>query len=89
MKRRLFAKGMGLAGIALPLSSVLVACGGGASGTGTASVTGSAGSSAGQDTSYEVSPQPNRERCGTCPGRARLCSYDEALTLAERPRSVN
>jgi hypothetical protein len=38
---------------------------------------------------YEVSPEPNRERCGTCPGRARLCSHDEALTLAERPRSVD
>jgi ATP-dependent helicase/nuclease subunit A len=32
---------------------------------------------------FEVSPNPGRERCGTCPGRARLCSYEEAVTLAE------
>ena len=32
---------------------------------------------------FEVSADPDRERCGTCPGRARLCSYDEALTLRE------
>jgi hypothetical protein len=30
---------------------------------------------------YEVSDRPGRERCGTCPGRARLCSHEEALTL--------
>ena len=30
---------------------------------------------------FEVSLDPQRERCGTCPGRARLCSHDEALTL--------
>jgi ATP-dependent helicase/nuclease subunit A len=32
---------------------------------------------------FEVSPDPGRERCGTCPGRARLCSHDETLTLRE------
>ena len=32
---------------------------------------------------FEVSRDPNRVRCGTCPGRARLCSHDEALTLRE------
>jgi ATP-dependent exoDNAse (exonuclease V) beta subunit len=30
---------------------------------------------------FEVSPDPQRDRCGTCPGRTRLCSHDEALTL--------
>jgi ATP-dependent exoDNAse (exonuclease V) beta subunit len=30
---------------------------------------------------FEVSGEPGRERCGTCPGRARLCSHEEALTL--------
>jgi hypothetical protein len=30
---------------------------------------------------FEVTPAPGRERCATCPGRARLCSYDESLTL--------
>jgi ATP-dependent helicase/nuclease subunit A len=38
---------------------------------------------------FEVSAHPDRERCGTCPGRARLCSHDEALTLAQRARLVN
>jgi ATP-dependent helicase/nuclease subunit A len=32
---------------------------------------------------FEVSPDPGRERCGSCPGRTRLCSHDEALTLRE------
>jgi ATP-dependent exoDNAse (exonuclease V) beta subunit len=32
---------------------------------------------------FEVSGDPNRERCGSCPGRARLCSHDEAMTLRE------
>jgi len=36
---------------------------------------------------FEVSADPNRERCGSCPGRARLCSHEEELTLS-RPRSV-
>ena len=31
---------------------------------------------------FEVTPAPGRERCGTCPGRSRLCSYDESLTLS-------
>jgi ATP-dependent exoDNAse (exonuclease V) beta subunit len=30
---------------------------------------------------FEVSADPQRERCGTCPGRARLCSHEEAMTL--------
>jgi ATP-dependent exoDNAse (exonuclease V) beta subunit len=32
---------------------------------------------------FEVTQLPGRERCGTCPGRRRLCSYDESLTLRE------
>ena len=32
---------------------------------------------------FEVSADPNRERCGSCPGRARLCSHGEELTLRE------
>ena len=36
---------------------------------------------------FEVSTDPNRERCGSCPGRARLCSHEEVLTLS-RPRSA-
>jgi hypothetical protein len=35
---------------------------------------------------FEVSDDPNVERCGSCPGRARLCSHDQSLTLRE-PRS--
>jgi ATP-dependent exoDNAse (exonuclease V) beta subunit len=34
---------------------------------------------------FEVTALPGRERCGSCPGRARLCSYDESLTLADQP----
>jgi ATP-dependent exoDNAse (exonuclease V) beta subunit len=34
---------------------------------------------------FEVSPQPHRGLCATCPGRARLCSWEEALTLRETP----
>ncbi|HXR13447.1 MAG TPA: UvrD-helicase domain-containing protein [Solirubrobacteraceae bacterium] len=30
---------------------------------------------------FEVSGDPQRDRCGTCPGRARLCSYEESMTL--------
>jgi len=30
---------------------------------------------------FEVSGDPQRERCGTCPGRARLCSHEESMTL--------
>jgi hypothetical protein len=33
---------------------------------------------------FEVSDDPNRERCGSCPGRARLCSHEPSLTLRER-----
>jgi ATP-dependent exoDNAse (exonuclease V) beta subunit len=32
---------------------------------------------------FEVSADPNRERCGSCPGRARLCSHEEVMTLRE------
>jgi ATP-dependent helicase/nuclease subunit A len=32
---------------------------------------------------FEVSGDPNRERCGSCPGRARLCSHEQSLTLRE------
>jgi len=32
---------------------------------------------------FEVSADPNRVRCGSCPGRARLCSHGEELTLRE------
>ena len=31
---------------------------------------------------FAVSADPNRERCGSCPGRARLCSHEEVLTLS-------
>jgi len=34
---------------------------------------------------FEVSPRPHRGLCATCPGRARLCSWDEALTHGEDP----
>jgi len=37
---------------------------------------------------FEVSPDPNRERCGRCPGRARLCSHAEELTLREASAAV-
>jgi len=30
---------------------------------------------------FAVTADPGRERCASCPGRARLCSYDESLTL--------
>ena len=36
---------------------------------------------------FEVSADPNRERCGSCPGRARLCSHEEVMTLRERASS--
>jgi ATP-dependent helicase/nuclease subunit A len=34
---------------------------------------------------FEVSARPHRGLCATCPGRARLCSWEEALTLGEDP----
>ena len=34
-----------------------------------------------QAAAFPVTAAPGRERCGTCPGRARLCSYEEAVTL--------
>jgi ATP-dependent helicase/nuclease subunit A len=30
---------------------------------------------------FPVTAAPGRERCATCPGRARLCSYEESVTL--------
>ena len=30
---------------------------------------------------FAVTADPGRARCASCPGRARLCSYDESLTL--------
>jgi ATP-dependent helicase/nuclease subunit A len=30
---------------------------------------------------FDVTPLPGPDRCATCPGRARLCSYDESITL--------
>ena len=32
---------------------------------------------------FEVSPEPGLARCAGCPGRARLCSHDEAMTSRE------
>ena len=32
---------------------------------------------------FDVSPRPHRGLCATCPGRTRLCSWDEVLTLRE------
>ena len=32
---------------------------------------------------FEVSAAPGLARCGGCPGRARLCSHDEAMTSRE------
>lgn len=32
---------------------------------------------------FEPSPQPHRALCATCPGRARLCSHEPALTLRD------
>ncbi len=32
---------------------------------------------------FDVSPRPHLGLCGTCPGRARLCSWDETATLRE------
>jgi ATP-dependent exoDNAse (exonuclease V) beta subunit len=40
-----------------------------------------------RDGSFDVSPQPGWTRCSTCPGRARLCSHEEAATLAGGPAS--
>jgi len=34
-----------------------------------------------QAAAFPVTAAPGRERCGTCPGRARLCSYEESVTL--------
>jgi RecB family exonuclease len=35
---------------------------------------------------YEVSPQPHRSLCLTCPGRQSLCSWGEEQTLRPDPR---
>jgi hypothetical protein len=32
---------------------------------------------------FEVAANPHRGLCGTCPGRARLCSWSEERTLGE------
>jgi RecB family exonuclease len=32
---------------------------------------------------YAVSPTPNRDLCGTCPGRRAMCSWPEDMTLRE------
>ncbi|HEX2702723.1 MAG TPA: 3'-5' exonuclease, partial [Solirubrobacteraceae bacterium] len=37
---------------------------------------------------FEVTAFPGSERCGTCPGRQRLCSYDESLTLRDWPATA-
>jgi ATP-dependent exoDNAse (exonuclease V) beta subunit len=37
------------------------------------------------DGHFPVSPRPHRGLCATCPGRPRLCSWDEALTLGDDP----
>ena len=34
---------------------------------------------------FTVAENPHRGLCMTCPGRARLCSWSDAETLAERP----
>jgi RecB family exonuclease len=33
---------------------------------------------------FPVSPRPHRGLCATCPGRARLCSWGEDMTLSEQ-----
>ena len=33
---------------------------------------------------FTVSADPGRVRCGTCPARARLCSWEERMTLREQ-----
>jgi hypothetical protein len=33
---------------------------------------------------FAVAPEPHRGLCGTCPGRARLCSWEETMTLREQ-----
>jgi RecB family exonuclease len=32
---------------------------------------------------FEVAPRPGPALCGSCPGRSRLCSYDETQTLGK------
>jgi RecB family exonuclease len=34
---------------------------------------------------FAVSSDPGRVRCGTCPARARLCSWEEPMTLRPQP----
>jgi ATP-dependent helicase/nuclease subunit A len=34
---------------------------------------------------FPVTARPHRGLCATCPGRARLCSWEEAMTLREEP----
>jgi ATP-dependent helicase/nuclease subunit A len=40
------------------------------------------------DGHFPVSPRPHRGLCATCPGRPRLCSWDEALTLGDDPSAA-
>jgi ATP-dependent exoDNAse (exonuclease V) beta subunit len=37
---------------------------------------------------FAVSPDPDRGRCGGCPGRARLCSYAEEMTSRDPPGAL-
>jgi len=38
---------------------------------------------------FVVTPDPGYEICASCPGRLRLCSYDESLTLRELPATAS
>ena len=38
---------------------------------------------------WPVAPEPHRELCGDCPGRAALCSWPEAMTLRSGPGSTD
>jgi hypothetical protein len=36
---------------------------------------------------HSVAAEPHRGLCGDCPGRAKLCSWPEEMTLRERPQA--
>ena len=36
-------------------------------------------------TGFAVTPHPHRDLCASCPGRARLCSWPESVTMAVEP----
>ena len=36
-------------------------------------------------TGFAVTPRPHRDLCATCPGRTRLCSWPESVTMAVEP----